>query len=108
MKRVQKNDTSNWETLQIKELKIDNRSHIVTIDGQLVNLSKLEYALLYYLLTNKGRVLTRYQILKAVWGNDFYGDYRTVDTHIWRLRDKIKTSDVVISTVRGIGYRLEG
>jgi len=109
MKRVQRNNiSSDSPNLQLNGLKMDNISHVVTLDDQLVNLSNLEYALLNYLLTNKGRVLTRHQILEFVWGRDFYGDPRTVDTHIWRLRDKIKNNGVVISTVRGIGYRLEG
>ena len=108
MKRVQRNISSDSPSLQLNGLKIDNTSHVVTMDDQLINLSNLEYALLSYLLTNKGRVLTRHQILETVWGSNFYGDTRTVDTHIWRLRDKIKHSDVLISTVRGTGYRLEG
>lgn len=108
MKRVRRNSSTDSLNLQLNGLKIDNESHIVTVDDQLINLSNLEYSLLYYLLTNKGRVLTRQQILETVWGSDFYGDTRTVDTHIWRLRDKIKHSKVLISTVRGTGYRLEG
>lgn len=86
---------------------IDKNSHRVTIDEKEINLSPKEFQLLVYFMENNRLVLTREQILNAVWGNDYYGDLRTVDTHIKRLREKLGTRAYVISTVRGYGYKFE-
>jgi len=89
-------------------LAIDELSHKVTIDGTALNLSPKEYDLLLYFVNNKSIVLTREKILDYIWGVDFYGDFRTVDSHIKRLREKLGEKASLISTVRGTGYMFEG
>lgn len=88
-------------------LEIDLSGHQVRVDDQEIELSPTEYDLLQYLVVNKGRALSREQILNAVWGYDYYGENRTVDTHITRLRTKLGTESNLIQTVRGLGYRFE-
>ena len=86
---------------------IDDEAHEVTLDGQTLDLSPTEYKLLNYLMTNAGKALSRRQILNKVWNYDYYGDFRTVDTHINRLRIKLGDKGKLIQTVRGYGYRYE-
>ncbi|MDP4143607.1 MAG: response regulator transcription factor [Bacillota bacterium] len=86
---------------------IDELSHKVTLDGEALNLSPKEYDLLLHLATNHGLVLSREQLLDCVWGVDYLGDYRTVDTHIKRLREKLGEKAYLIATVRGVGYKFE-
>jgi len=106
-KRIESvNDVSN-QPLVIEALVIDELSHRVTLKDEDVNLSPKEYDLLLYLVKNKGIALSRDMILNNVWGYDYYGDLRTVDTHIKRLREKLKDNADYISTVRGSGYRFE-
>ena len=106
-KRIENtNDVSNLPVI-IEALVIDELSHRVTLNNEDVNLSPKEYDLLLYLVKNKGIALSRDMILNNVWGYDYYGDLRTVDTHIKRLREKLKDSADYISTVRGSGYRFE-
>jgi DNA-binding response OmpR family regulator len=88
-------------------LHIDELSHKVTIDETILNLSPKEYELLLYFAANNGIVLSREQILDYIWGFDFYGDLRTVDSHIKRLREKLGEKSYLISTVRGTGYKFE-
>ncbi|WP_183602936.1 response regulator transcription factor [Paenibacillus phyllosphaerae] len=80
----------------------------VWVDGQLVDLSPKEYDLLIYFIHNEGLLLSREQLLENVWGYDYFGDVRTVDTHMNRLRLKISPYDTFIHTIRGKGYRFEG
>ena len=84
---------------------IDRDARQVVIDGKNVDLSPTEYKLLNYLMTNAGKALSRRQILNKVWNYEYYGDLRTVDTHINRLRIKLGDEGYVIKTVRGYGYR---
>ena len=86
---------------------IDRDAHRVVIDGNNVDLSPTEYKLLNYLMINAGKALSRRQILNKVWNYDYYGDLRTVDTHINRLRIKLGDKGSLIKTVRGYGYRYE-
>lgn len=86
---------------------VDELSHRVTADGEELNLSPKEYELLLYFIANKGIVLTREKILDYIWGIDFFGDLRTVDSHIKRLREKLGEKAYLISTVRGTGYKFE-
>ena len=86
---------------------IDKISHRILIEGNEVEMSPKEYELLDFMVKNSGQALTREQILDEVWGYDYYGDYRTVDTHIKRLRIKLDKKSNLIQTVRGIGYRFE-
>lgn len=87
---------------------IDRDARQVVIDGKNVDLSPTEYKLLNYLMSNTGKALSRRQILDQVWNYDYYGDLRTVDTHINRLRIKLGDKGRYIRTVRGYGYRYDG
>lgn len=90
------------------QLQIDLLGHEVLVNGQVVNLSSKEFELLRILASHPGQVLTREQLLDLVWGNDFYGDSRTVDVHVRWLREKIEAdpgNPEYILTVRGFGYK---
>ncbi|OCN03908.1 DNA-binding response regulator [Erysipelotrichaceae bacterium MTC7] len=105
LKRYEKNqmvDMYNFKTLEI-----NHTSHLVKIDGEALNLSPKEYDLLLYLVENKDIALTREQIISKVWGYDFFGDDRTLDTHIKLLRKKLGQYSNNIVTIRGVGYRFE-
>lgn len=95
------------KSIAFGELEIDFEGHSVYISGDLIDLSPKEYELLQYLVENIGKALSREQILNVVWGYDYYGDLRTVDTHIKRLRAKLLDTASYIQTVRGYGYRFE-
>ena len=102
---------SDSKVLSTNRISINTESHEVLISGTLISLKPKEYELLVFLMLNKGKVLSRDQILNAVWGYDFYGDTRTVDVHIRWLRQKIEenpSSPLDINTVRGVGYQLKG
>ncbi|KNZ69943.1 two component transcriptional regulator, winged helix family [Thermincola ferriacetica] len=88
-------------------LEIDEQGRYVYVDGEPVDLSPKEFELLLYLTENAGRALSREQILNAVWDYDYFGDVRTVDTHIKKLRLKLGEKSYLIQTVRGLGYRFE-
>ena len=88
-------------------LTVNKLSHEVKIDGNVIILSPKEYELLIYLVTNEGIALTRDNILDNVWGIDYYGDIRTVDTNVKRLREKLLDKANYIITVRGSGYKFE-
>lgn len=105
--RVYNAQTQTKKEIHINGLYIDELSHKVTLDGEVLNLSPKEYDLLVYFAANNGIVLTREQILDYIWGMDYFGDYRTVDSHIRRLRDKLGEKANLIATIRGVGYRFE-
>ena len=86
---------------------IDRDARQVVLDGKNIDLSPTEYKLLSYLVANAGKALSRRQILNQVWNYDYYGDLRTVDTHINRLRIKLGDKGKYIQTVRGYGYRYD-
>lgn len=88
-------------------LKIDYSSRVVMVDGEKIDLSPKEYDLLVYLAKNANIALTRDKILNNVWGYDFYGDDRTLDTHIKLLRSRLGKYRDHIVTLRGVGYRFE-
>ncbi len=94
--------------LEYNGLRIHKDGHFVTIDGANIDLSPKEYELLLYIVENEGVALSRDQILNAVWNYDYFGDARTVDTHIKKLRLKLGANGDYIQTVRGFGYRFEG
>lgn len=97
------------DVLTVKNLALDRPSRSVSVDGQSVELTKREYDLLAYLLENKGLVLTRDQILQAVWGYDYLGDTNAVDVYIRYLRAKLddRFGQKYIHTVRGVGYAIK-
>jgi DNA-binding response OmpR family regulator len=107
LKRSEPFKENNSSSMDINGLYIDELSHRVTVDGEEIILSPKEYELLLYLVKNSGIALTRNQILDNVWGIDYYGDTRTVDTNIKRLREKLKDKAYLITTIRGSGYRFE-
>lgn len=90
------------------DLKIDKKSHIITKGEVRLDLSPKEFALLVYFAENEGIALSREQILNAVWDYNFYGDARTVDTHVKNLRLKLGDKGDFIQTVHSVGYRFEG
>lgn len=94
-------------SIEINKLSINKTSHEVQIDGETLSLSPKEYDLLIFLAENKNSVFSRNSLLDKVWGYDFDGDIRTVDTHIKRLREKLGEYSNLIITVRGSGYKLE-
>lgn len=95
------------ETLKFGGLTIDKSARVVYTDGNKIDLSPKEYDLLLYLAENIGIALTREQILNSVWGYDFFGDDRTLDTHIKLLRSRLGEYRRYIVTLRGVGYRFE-
>lgn len=99
--------TSMEENYVFKDFNINFSKHQVSIHNQPIALALKEYDLLTYLIKNKGFALTRDQILNKVWGFDFYGDDRTLDTHIKRLRKKLGDYGQYIITIRGVGYRFD-
>ena len=104
-------DTTAKDVLVFPHLTIDNDAHRVTVDGQEVNLTPKEYELLLFLARSPDKVFDREQLLKEVWHYEFFGDLRTVDTHIKRLREKLNkvspTAAKMIVTVWGVGYKFE-
>jgi DNA-binding response OmpR family regulator len=93
--------------LKFKGLEVDLDARDVFVDGVKVELTPKEYELLVYLATNKNRALSREQLLREIWGYDFFGDDRTIDTHIKMLRSNIGPYREYIVTLRGIGYKFE-
>lgn len=91
----------------INGLEIDKMRRTVFVDGERVELSPKEFELLLYLVENENLAVSREQILNSVWDYDYFGDSRTVDTHIKRLRYKLGSKGDYIQTVRGLGYRFE-
>ena len=98
---------SGNEILKFEGLEIDMAGRNVYVDGEKAELTPKEYELLFYLVRNKGIALTREKLLYDVWGFDFYGDDRTVDTHIKMLRGNLKDYRKFIVTLRGLGYKFE-
>ena len=86
---------------------IDKSSHMVTIDGEKIDLSYKEFELLDYFMENEGIALSRDKILDGVWNYDYFGDARTIDTHVKKLRAKMGEKGECIKTVWGVGYRFE-
>ena len=86
---------------------IDNDARTVTVDGKNVELSFREYELLKYLIDNENIALSRDKILNTVWNYDYYGDSRTIDSHIKKIRHKLGKKGKYIQTIRGIGYKFE-
>jgi DNA-binding response OmpR family regulator len=95
------------DIIELGDLKIDLAGRIVFVKGEKKELTPKEYDLLIYLVTNKGIALTREKLINNVWGYDFYGDDRTLDTHIKLLRKNLGECAEKIVTLRGVGYRFE-
>lgn len=95
------------ETLEYGGIVIDKAAHVVKIDGNAVELSFKEFELLSYFMENKGIALSREKILNSVWNYDYFGDARTIDTHVKKLRSKMGDKGDMIKTVWGMGYKFE-
>ena len=88
-------------------IRIDKAAHQVTIDGQVIDLSYKEFELLTYFMENQGLALSREKILNHVWNYDYFGDARTIDTHVKKLRSKMGEKGEYIKTIWGMGYKFE-
>ena len=86
---------------------MDKEAHQVSIDGKPVDLSYKEFELLNYFMENKGIALSREKILNNVWNYDYFGDARTIDTHVKKLRNKLGEKGDMIQTIWGLGYKME-
>lgn len=95
------------ELVQVGQITIDKTAHIVTIGEKQVDLSYKEFELLTYFLENKGIALSREKILDHVWNYDYFGDARTIDTHVKKLRSKMGEQGNCIKTIWGMGYKFE-
>ena len=95
------------DVYEFEGLKIDMVGRNVYVDGERAELTPKEYELLFYFVENRGVALTRERLLNQVWGYDFYGDDRTVDTHVKMLRGNLKEYRKFIVTLRGLGYKFE-
>ena len=93
--------------LECGGISIDKAAHVVAIDGSPIELSFKEFELLTYFVENKGIALSREKILNSVWNYDYFGDARTIDTHVKKLRSKMGDKGDLIKTVWGMGYKLE-
>ncbi len=104
-------DADSNSAIQVAgNIRMDVERHQVTVNGALINLPLKEFELLEFLMRNAGRVLTRGQLIDRVWGGDYYGDTKTLDVHIKRLRSKIEENPAnpqLIQTIRGLGYKFE-
>lgn len=107
IKAVTKRTKGEDATYKYESLVLDDLAHEVTIDGDPVLLTPKEYDLLKYFMQNRNIALSRDAILSNIWGYDFYGDERTVDTHVKTLRNNLGKYRDVIKTVRGMGYKFD-
>jgi two-component system alkaline phosphatase synthesis response regulator PhoP len=107
LRRIQTGAAARSETsvLAFRHMRIDSGARQVTVDDHPIELTALEFDLLRALAENRGRVLTREQLLEKVWGGEYFGETRVVDVHLGHVRQKI--GDQFITTVRGVGYRFE-
>jgi two-component system alkaline phosphatase synthesis response regulator PhoP len=106
LRRVKTGPQTKQEVLSYQHLRIDIAARQVTVNDTPVELTAVEFDLLKTLAENRGRVLTREQLLEQVWGGTYYGDMRVVDVHLGHVRKKLGRDDLIV-TVRGVGYRFE-
>lgn len=107
IKAVTKRNQSTNSMYKFKGLEIDCNAHEVYVDGKIIYLTPKEYDLLIYLIENKNIALSRENLLENIWGYDFYGDDRTVDTHVKTLRNNLGKYRDFIVTIRKVGYKFE-
>ena len=96
-----------FRSLEYGEIIINKAAHVVTINGKNIDLSFKEFELLTYFMENKGIALSREKILNSVWNYDYFGDARTIDTHVKKLRSKLGEKGDYIKTIWGMGYKFE-
>ncbi len=104
---LRRSNAVSEEAVEIGGIVLDKAAHSVKIDGQAIDLSVKEFELLEYFLTNKGVALSREKILNNVWNYDYFGDARTIDTHVKKLRSKMGAKGDYIKTIWGMGYKFE-
>jgi len=104
---LRRKNVTTGEILEVAGIRIDKDAHQVTSDGELLDLSNKEFELLSYFLENQGMALSREKILNHVWNYDYFGDARTIDTHVKKLRSKLGSKGDMIRTVWGMGYKFE-
>ncbi|MBP5651855.1 MAG: response regulator transcription factor [Lachnospiraceae bacterium] len=104
---LRRSNALNDDIIEINGIKIDKAAHQVLIDGQDITLSVKEFELLSYFVANKGIALSRDKILNNVWNYDYFGDARTIDTHVKKLRSKMGEKGDCIKTIWGMGYKFE-
>lgn len=107
VKAITKRRDNNVDKVSFGTFVLDDKAHEVTIDGKSVNLTPKEYDLLKYFISNNHIALSREQLLTNIWGYDFYGDDRTVDTHVKTLRHNLGKYGACIKTIRKVGYKFE-
>lgn len=101
------NQFTGDEIMEAGGIEINKAAHSVIIDGQIISLSYKEFELLTYFMENKGIALSREKILNSVWNYDYFGDARTIDTHVKKLRSKMGEKGELIKTIWGMGYKFE-
>lgn len=101
------NAIAEEDTIEAGGIVVDQAAHSVSIDGELIDLSFKEFELLTYFLENEGLALSREKILNHVWNYDYFGDARTIDTHVKKLRSKMGAKGEYIKTIWGMGYKFE-
>ena len=99
--------SASEDVVEAAGIRVDKTAHQVTIDGKPIELSFKEFELLSYFVENKGIALSREKILNAVWNYDYYGDARTIDTHVKKLRSKMGDKGNLIKTIWGMGYKFD-
>lgn len=107
IKAVTKRYNNTSDIFTYKTLKVDFKGHVVTINDKEVKLTPKEYDLLIYFINNKNIALSREELLSKIWGYDFFGDDRTIDTHVKMLRNNLDIYRDLIITVRAVGYKFE-
>ncbi len=107
IKAILKRTTNEIDEYKFDTLKVDFKGHTLTIDDNEIKITPKEFDLLTYFIKNPNIALSREQLLNKIWGYDFYGDDRTIDTHIKMLRNNLKQYRNLIVTVRGMGYKFE-
>ncbi|MBO5371361.1 MAG: response regulator transcription factor [Lachnospiraceae bacterium] len=101
------NKTLEEDSVEVGGIRMDKVAHLVTVDGERVDLSYKEFELLSYFIENAGIALSRETILNNVWNYDYFGDARTIDTHVKKLRSKLGSRGEYIRTIWGMGYKFE-
>ena len=104
---LRRSNAAASEVLDVGGIRIDKAAHQVTIDGKEIELSYKEFELLAYFVENQGIALSREKILNNVWNYDYFGDARTIDTHVKKLRSKLGAKGEFIKTIWGMGYKFE-
>ncbi|MBP1756213.1 MAG: hypothetical protein H6Q59_2611 [Firmicutes bacterium] len=104
---LRRTSVTGEETIEIGGIVLDKAAHQVKIDGEEIDLSFKEFELLTYFVTNQGVALSREKILNNVWNYDYFGDARTIDTHVKKLRSKMGPKGDFIKTIWGLGYKFE-